>query len=1097
MLGHRSGADIDPDRAFSDLGVDSLAAVDLRNRLAERTGLALPATLVFDHATATSLAAHLRAELGGAAEEADAPVGTGPVPGEEIAVVAMSCRYPGGVRSPEDLWDLVAAGRDAMGEFPTDRGWDLPALYHPDPDHRGTSYTREGGFLHDAADFDAEFFGISPREAVAMDPQQRLLLETAWELFERASIDPRSLRGSRTGVFTGVMYHDYAGRLHTVPEAVEGHLGSGNAASVASGRIAYTLGLEGPALTLDTACSSSLVALHLAAQALRQGECTLAAAGGVTVMATPDAFVDFSRQRGLAPDGRCKSFAEAADGTGWGEGIGLVLLERLSDARRNGHPVLAVLRGSAVNSDGASNGLTAPSGPAQRRVIRQALDAAGLEPSDVDAVEAHGTGTPLGDPIEAQALLATYGQDRAEPLWLGSVKSNIGHTQAAAGVAGVIKMVQAMRHGVLPATLHVDAPSSHVDWTSGAVRLLAQERRWPDPGRPRRCAVSSFGISGTNAHVVLEAAAEPAGAEPEVTGAPEVAVPLSARSEAALRAHATGLAAASEHPAHLGWSLATTRAEFDHRAVVVTADPPGLVRGLDAIAADLPASTVVRGVARPDRRVALLCTGQGTQREGMGREAASRFPVFAEAFDRVCDVFAGEGVPGLRKLIDSPQVHGTDVAQPALFAFEVAAAELLASWGVRPAVVLGHSVGELAAAHLAGVLSLPDACRVVAARGRLMAGLPAGGAMVAVEASEDEVRPLLVPGADLAAVNGPRAVVVSGEEDAVAAVIGALPGRRAKRLRVSHAFHSPLMDPMLADFAAVLSTVEFSEPVLPLVSGLTGAAATAEIATAQYWVRHAREAVRFGAAVGAAAESGATDFVEVGPDSALAAMARDALGAATEPDIAVHAGPRRDRAEPAALLGCAAGLYVRGVPVDWSPAFDGIPVRRVDLPTYPFQRRRYWLDAEPALPDGGLWRALRDGDAAAVGIDPDEPWGEVLPRLAALLGGDRAAEPEPGPDPEPQSLPDRLAGLDEAARDDAVLSYLLASIAAVLGHDSAADIDPDADLLDLGFASLTAVELRNRLAAATGLDLPPTLVYDHTSPTALMRHLRSELAATT
>ncbi|MFD7031476.1 type I polyketide synthase [Streptomyces sp. NPDC059917] len=1038
VLGCAPGA-VEPATALRDLGMDSLTATALRERLSAATGLRLSAAVAFDFPTAAALAAHLGSlatvERGTAATarrprpRPGRPGDLGADPGDDpVVIVGMACRYPGGVSTPEELWRLVADGTDAIGPFPADRGWDTDGLYDPDPGRPGRTYVREGGFLADAGRFDPAFFGISPREALAMDPQHRLLLEVAWEAVERAGVDPRTLRGSATGVYAGLMYSDYANRFAVTPAQVEGYLGIGNAGSVASGRIAYTLGLEGPAISVDTACSSSLVALHLAARALGRGECELALVGGVTVMSTPASFVEFSRQRALSPDGRCKAFGAAADGTGWGEGAGMLLLSRLSEARRRGLTALAVVRGSAVNQDGASNGLTAPHGPAQQRVIRQALADAGLTPADVDAVEAHGTGTRLGDVIEAEAFLAVYGREpRRSPLRLGSVKSNIGHTQAAAGVAGVIKTVQAMAHGVLPRTLHADEPNPAVDWPSGRVALLTEAVPWPAADRPRRAGVSSFGISGTNAHVVLEEAPpedrphhEPPAPVPApdpgaATGASREPLPfvLSARSVPGLRDQAGRLldhleADPDAAQADVGYSLATTRSAFEHRAVVVARDRAELLTSLRTLAQGGNRPGAHTGAGRTRGALAVLFTGQGSQRLGMGRELYGRrstHPAFARSFDECCALFDPLLPTPLRDVVfaagtpsggsDGDLLRTTRFAQPALFALETALFRLLESWGVRPDLVAGHSIGEVAAAHAAGVLSLADACTLVAARGRLMDALP-GGAMAALAAGEDEVAAHLAQVAgvvEIAAVNGPASVVVSGDEGAVGETVARFRalGRSATPLRVSHAFHSAHMTPMLAEFAEVVGRLSFAAPDIPLVSAVSGrAAGEEELRTPEFWVDHVRRPVRFADSLAHLRERGASRFVELGPDGVLTALARTCLTApepapeatppapepASESESDPQASPRTprtpaplvlptlrgNRPEAGALLDTVAALHADGVPVDWRAVFTGRGARRTTLPTYAFQRRRFWLDADPphrpALEEGGPVRSF-------------------------------------------------------------------------------------------------------------------------------------------
>ncbi|MEU9095818.1 type I polyketide synthase, partial [Streptomyces sp. NPDC048428] len=926
---------------------------------------------------------------------------------EPIAIVAMGCRYPGGVTTPEDLWHLVAEGRDAVSGMPDDRGWDLDQLMGEDASQAGTSYVHQGGFLQGAGDFDAGFFGIGPMEAEATDPQQRLTLEVAWETFERAGIDPETLRGGRVGVYMGSGIQDYGDFPEGVPEVVEAYMATARAASVISGRISYTLGLEGPSFTVDTACSSSLVALHLAAQALRQDECSLALAGGVMVMSTPAPFVAFSKQRGLAPDGRCKAFSDSADGTGWSEGAGIVLLERLSDARRNGHPVLAVIRGSAINSDGASNGLTAPSGPSQQRVIRQALANARVPGAHVDVVEAHGTGTTLGDPIEAQALLATYGQDRTaeQPLRLGSLKANIGHAQAAAGVGGVIKMVMALRNGLLPRTLHVEQPSTHVDWTSGNVSLLTEAEPWAQHGHPRTAGVSAFGLSGTNAHVILQEApapeptpeptavpaATPGATEPatELRPAPFTSSPtpflVSGRSAAGLRAQAGRLASfvrdgagATARPQDIGRALVANRTAFEHRAVVLDAGtPPGadgseptpLLTGLDALAEGVKAPHVIRGTATGPAQVAFVFPGQGSQWVGMAVELLESSPVFADRMRECADALAPFTDWDLLDVVHqrpgAPTFDEVDVVQPVLWAVMVSLAALWRACGVEPAAVVGHSQGEIAAACVAGALSLEDGARVVALRSKIIRQDLAGrGGMMSVALPSADAESAMRGWGDrlqIAVVNSPASTVVCGETEALDELYTHLEaqGVQARRIPVDYASHSVFVEEIRERLLAEIAEVTPRPSTTTFYSTVTGGPLDTTALDAGYWYENLRRTVRFEDTTRAMLDDGFTLFVEASPHPGLFIAIGETVAATSSGATAVGS-LRRHSGDPARFALSLAEAYVHGAPVDWSLFHDdAAPTARVELPTYAFQRERYWVTA----PTGA-------GDVLTAGLEP-------------------------------------------------------------------------------------------------------------------------------
>ncbi|WP_024806334.1 type I polyketide synthase [Nocardia sp. BMG51109] len=976
---------------------------------------------------------------------------------EPIAIVGMACRYPGEVNSPGDLWDMVSSGRDVVSEFPAERGWPSAADLTADPTMPTVGY---GGFLTGAAEFDAGFFGISAREALMMDPQQRLVLEVGWEAVERARIDPTSLRGTDTGVFIGCGHYGYAGWSELADQETVGaetYAFLGNTPSILTGRISYLLGLEGPAVAVDTACSSSLVAIHQAVRALRSGECSLALAGGVTIMPTPGLYVIFSRQGALSPDGRCKAFATAADGTAWSEGVGILALERLSDAQRNGRRILGVLRGSALNQDGASNGLTAPNGLAQQRVIRQALDDAGLPASAVDVVDGHGTGTMLGDPIEARALLATYGQRQgAQPLVLGSIKSNMGHTQLASGVAGIIKMVLSMRHGVVPQTLHVDEPSTHVDWSRGEIRLATESMPWPNPGRVRRAAVSSFGFSGTNAHVIVECdpdvvelPADPALAQARLPAMTPCV--LSGKTARALRGQAQRLLtriSADPAPdlADMGLSLATTRGAFDHRAVLLADSPNALRDALTAVAeGTTSASAVAATVAGEKTTVALMFPGQGSQLPAMGRQLYDAFPRFSAAFDEICAAFAPHLDRPLREIVfdDAPDaLDDTEFAQPALFAVEVALYRLLESWGVTGDFLVGHSIGELSAAHIAGVFGLDDAAAVVAARGRLMQRLRPG-AMASVRASFDEISESLGDydgRVSIAANNGPNSTVVSGDEDAVIELAKSWRkrGRRIKRLRVQRAFHSPHLDPMLDEFRKVVGEATLHAPSIPLLSNVTGVLADPEeIRTPDYWARQARQAVLFHDCVRSLLAAGVDTVLELGPGDVLSGMSYECL--TDSRCVAIPTLPP-GKDESLGLMRALAEAWVRGAGVHWAAVFDGTGARTVDLPTYAFQHRTYWRGIQMTVSTSTVGTEICDTETDSE-IDPD---------AAARFRADRDALPQ-------------------SERTDFVLAMLRGQLQEMMVDSG--EVDVDVPLMETGLTSLSVFELRNRLNNSTGMVL--------------------------
>lgn len=1067
-----SSNEVSLDVPIRDLGLKSIDVLAIPGDLGDRFGFCIPDLAVWDNPSANDLidsllnqrsADSLRESHGHADRNTQ---GRGSI-NEPVAVIGVGCRFPGDIDGPERLWDFLTEKKCAITAYP-DRGFT----------NAGT-FAESGGFLKDVAGFDNRFFDIPPDEALRMDPQQRLLLEVSWEALEHAGIIPESLRLSRTGVFVGVSSTDYV-RLVSASAQQKSTIwdNTGGSSSIIANRISYFLDIQGPSIVIDTACSSSLVAVHLACRSLSTWDCDIALVGGTNVLISPEPWGGFREAGILSQTGCCHAFDKSADGMVRGEGCGVIVLQRLSDARLEGRRILAILTGSAVNQDGKSNGIMAPNPSAQIGVLENACKSARVDPLEIGYVEAHGTGTSLGDRIEAHALGMVFGRKRpgSGPLMIGSIKPNIGHLEGAAGIAGLIKAVLMVERGSLLPSGGFTEPNPAIPFTELGLRVVDELQEWPVvAGRPRRAGVSSFGFGGTNAHVIVEEAgsvgADTVSGRADVggSGGGVVAWVISGKTASALAAQAGRLGRyVRARPAldvvDVGYSLVSTRSVFDHRAVVVGQTRDELLAGLAGVVAGRPEAGVVCGVGKPAGKTAFVFAGQGSQWLGMGSELYAAYPVFAEALDAVVDELDRHLRYPLRDVIwghDQDLLNTTEFAQPALFAVEVALYRLLMSWGVRPGLVLGHSVGELAAAHVAGALCLPDAAMLVAARGRLMQALPAGGAMFAVQAREDEVAPMLGHDVSIAAVNGPASVVISGAHDAVSAIADRLrgQGRRVHRLAVSHAFHSALMEPMIAEFTAVAAELSVGLPTIPVISNVTGQLVADDFASADYWAQHIRAVVRFGDSVRSAHCAGASRFIEVGPGGGLTSLIEASLA-----DAQIVSVPtlRKDRPEPVSVMTAAAQGFVSGMGLDWASVFSGYRPKRVELPTYAFQHQKFWLAPAPSVSD----------PTAAGQIGASDGGAELLASsgFAARLAG--------------RSADEQLAAAIEVVCEHA---------AAVLGRDGAAGLDAGQAFADSGFNSLSAVELRNRLTAVTAVTLPATAIFDHPTPTELAQYLITQI----